>query len=264
MRLDDDSGLGDDIRDSRTRRRRRVQRWRWRGARRLFSSRFSRCCWAARWAAARSSFSARRRVFPARSGRQHAEQRRRDRRSSRSTAAAGRRWPATPMPNALRAASSVRLTRCGASLINGYRKPTLSFYSRSAGQYRVRFGKFRDGGPFYCPADQGVYLDTDFFNELESKFGAAGDAAQAYVIAHEVGHHIQTVSGISDQVRRAQQRAHRKREGNALQVSHGIAGRLLRRRLGGTRKEQRRPCRYSKPATWKRRCAPPTQSATIR
>ncbi len=72
-------------------------------------------------------------------------------------------------------------------------------------------------GPFYCPADQGVYLDTSFFKELEQKFGAAGDAAQAYVIAHEVGHHIQTISGISNQVRQAQQRASQA-EGNALQV----------------------------------------------
>jgi predicted metalloprotease len=72
-------------------------------------------------------------------------------------------------------------------------------------------------GPFYCPADQGIYLDTAFFSELAQRFGAAGDAAQAYVVAHEVGHHIQTVSGISEQVRRAQQRASQA-EGNALQV----------------------------------------------
>ena len=72
-------------------------------------------------------------------------------------------------------------------------------------------------GPFYCPADQGIYLDTSFFAELSNKFGAKGDFARAYVIAHEVGHHIQTVTGTSEQVRRAQGRAS-KTQGNALQV----------------------------------------------
>jgi uncharacterized protein len=72
-------------------------------------------------------------------------------------------------------------------------------------------------GPFYCPSDRGIYLDTNFFRELERKLGAPGDFAQAYVIAHEVGHHIQTVTGTSDEVRRAQARAGRA-EGNRLQV----------------------------------------------
>lgn len=72
-------------------------------------------------------------------------------------------------------------------------------------------------GPFYCPADQRVYLDPAFFAELKDRFGAAGDFARAYVIAHEVGHHVQTVTGIADQVRQAQARAS-KAEGNALQV----------------------------------------------
>ena len=101
-------------------------------------------------------------------------------------------------------------------LISGYRKPTLTFYSHSVD--RTACGSASSAmGPFYCPGDQGVYLDTDFFRDLEQKFGAAGDAAQAYVIAHEVGHHIQTISGISNQVRQAQQRASQA-EGNALQV----------------------------------------------
>ncbi|MEO8477102.1 MAG: neutral zinc metallopeptidase [Actinomycetota bacterium] len=60
-------------------------------------------------------------------------------------------------------------------------------------------------GPFYCPADRLVYLDTSFFKELERRFGAPGDFAQAYVIAHEVGHHIQTLLGIEADVRRLQQ-----------------------------------------------------------
>lgn len=73
-------------------------------------------------------------------------------------------------------------------------------------------------GPFYCPADQGIYLDTSFFQQLDQMTGAAGgDFAYAYVIAHEMGHHIQNLTGVADQVRRAQARASQA-EGNALQV----------------------------------------------
>jgi uncharacterized protein len=72
-------------------------------------------------------------------------------------------------------------------------------------------------GPFYCPADQQVYIDLAFFEELDRRFGAPGDFAQAYVIAHEVGHHVQTLLGVSDQVRAAQSRAPQA-EANALQV----------------------------------------------
>jgi uncharacterized protein len=60
-------------------------------------------------------------------------------------------------------------------------------------------------GPFYCPADQKVYLDTDFFQELSDRYGAQGDFAQAYVIAHEVGHHVQKLTGIEPQVRQLQE-----------------------------------------------------------
>ncbi len=96
-----------------------------------------------------------------------------------------------------------------------YPAPTINFFRRGA---QSGCGAAQSAmGPFYCPADQGVYLDTTFFSELSQRFGAAGDAAQAYVIAHEVGHHIQTVTGVSAQVRQAQQRGGQA-ESNEIQV----------------------------------------------
>ena len=97
-----------------------------------------------------------------------------------------------------------------------YKEPKIVFYSQNG---RSGCGAAQSAmGPFYCPADQGIYLDTDFYAELSQRFGAAGDFAQAYVIAHEVGHHIQYLTGIANQVRAYQSRASEV-EGNKLQVA---------------------------------------------
>jgi predicted metalloprotease len=96
-----------------------------------------------------------------------------------------------------------------------YRAPQLTLFG-GAVQSACGFASSASG-PFYCPADQRVYLDTAFFDEL-ARMGGAGDFAAAYVIGHEVGHHVQTILGTSEQVRAAQQRA-REVEANRLQVA---------------------------------------------
>ena len=73
-------------------------------------------------------------------------------------------------------------------------------------------------GPFYCPVDQKIYLDLSFFDELAKRYGEPGDFAQAYVLAHEIGHHIQNIQGTLDKVQRIKQNFRSKTRENALQV----------------------------------------------
>ncbi len=82
-------------------------------------------------------------------------------------------------------------------------QPTRAVLFRDAIQSGCGFAQSATG-PFYCPADHKVYLDLGFFGELQSRFGAPGDFARAYVIAHELGHHVQSLMGTDAQVRRAQ------------------------------------------------------------
>ena len=98
---------------------------------------------------------------------------------------------------------------------NPYRKPKLVLF-RDQIQSACGFQSAATG-PFYCPPDEHVYIDLSFFDEMDRKLGAPGDFAQAYVIAHEVGHHVQKLMGISDQVRNKQRRAS-KEQGNELSV----------------------------------------------
>jgi predicted metalloprotease len=73
-------------------------------------------------------------------------------------------------------------------------------------------------GPFYCPLDQRIYLDTSFFRDMQRRFGGGGDFAYAYVISHEMGHHVQNLLGILPKIQRAQQLAGSRSEANALSV----------------------------------------------
>jgi hypothetical protein len=85
-------------------------------------------------------------------------------------------------------------------LLNGYREPTLVLFS---GDVQSACGAATSAvGPFYCSADEKLYIDLSFYEDLKNKLGAPGDFAQAYVIAHEVGHHIQHLMGITEKVHR--------------------------------------------------------------
>jgi uncharacterized protein len=96
-----------------------------------------------------------------------------------------------------------------------YRKPTLVLFN---GEVNSACGYASSAsGPFYCPRDEKVYLDLSFFNELRTQFQAPGDFAQAYVIAHEIGHHVQKQLGILDQIQGLQQRVS-KTQSNQLSI----------------------------------------------
>jgi predicted metalloprotease len=96
-----------------------------------------------------------------------------------------------------------------------YQKPKLVLFS---GAVRSACGQAQSAmGPFYCPLDQKVYIDLSFYQDLKTRHNAPGDFAQAYVIAHEVGHHVQTLLGISQQVQKIKQQAS-KVQANQLSV----------------------------------------------
>ncbi|MDX2204705.1 MAG: neutral zinc metallopeptidase [Hyphomicrobiaceae bacterium] len=97
-----------------------------------------------------------------------------------------------------------------------YEKPRLVIFA-NATQTKCGVGQAAMG-PFYCPLDRTVYIDLSFYDQLKRRFQAPGDFAQAYVIAHEVGHHVQTILGIADKVMAFKQRASSQAQANALQV----------------------------------------------
>lgn len=123
--------------------------------------------------------------------------------------------PARHFPCQVLASTEDRWSELFRAQGTAYTPANLVFYSRNAPS---GCGAAQSAmGPFYCPSDRRVYLDTGFFDELSRRFGAPGDFAQAYVVAHEVGHHVQTLTGIEERVRRAQEGAS-EAQSNAIQV----------------------------------------------
>lgn len=111
--------------------------------------------------------------------------------------------PYTPTPEEEELSQFVRVVLADTedvwnNLMDDYREPTLVLFS---GYVESGCGSASSStGPFYCPADEKVYIDLSFYSDLKNRLGAPGDFAQAYVIAHEVGHHVQHLLGISDKV----------------------------------------------------------------
>ncbi len=102
--------------------------------------------------------------------------------------------------------------------LDGYQPPNVVIYDQGTGT-GCGYGQSAMG-PFYCPLDQTIYLDLDFWQEMETQLGASGaEFARAYVIAHEFGHHVQTLTGASQAVRDAQQRAANQEEANQYSIA---------------------------------------------
>jgi predicted metalloprotease len=136
----------------------------------------------------------------------------------------------TPMPSGSAPAGQDRERDFVAAVLGSTEDVWQQLFASTGAQYRPpKLVLFNDAvqsacgmnsaavGPFYCPPDERVYLDLGFFRELARRFEAPGDFAQAYVIAHEVGHHVQTLLGISEQMRRMQ-RGLSESDANALSV----------------------------------------------
>jgi len=135
----------------------------------------------------------------------------------------------TPAPDRARDASEQNEVEFVKFVLNDVQANWDRLLPQSGGSYRhAKLVLFRDEtqsgcgeaqsatGPFYCPPDEKVYLDLGFFDELRTRFGAPGEFAQAYVIAHEIGHHVQKLLGIEGEVRRLQRR--QPSAGNRLSV----------------------------------------------
>ena len=139
-------------------------------------------------------------------------------------------------------------------LLPGYRNARLVLF-RDATHSACGTGQ-SEMGPFYCPADEKVYIDLSFYGDLRSRFGAPGDFAQAYVLAHEIGHHVQRLTGIEERARGAQ-RGDRAR---ANELSVRWSSRPIASRASGDITPRGATC--SSPATSRRACARRRRSAT--
>ena len=121
---------------------------------------------------------------------------------------------ATESCNALQSLNATWSNVFAEQNVSGFQQPFLNFYS---GGVRSGCGAASSAaGPFYCPADGGIYIDTGFYDQLDRQLGAPGDFARYYVMAHEYGHHIQNLTGIAAQIRSLQ--GQDRRNANRLQV----------------------------------------------